>query len=97
MVKKQKVELVGKKELAAIIADENGITKKAAAEAIDFVTDAVRTVLRQEKAVRLSGFGSITPVFKEAHTRVNNLNGESIEVAAGFRYKAKVSKQILAA
>lgn len=90
-------EVLGKKELVAVIAEESNVTKKAAAEAVDMVTGGIRSVLATNRSVRLAGFGSFTAEFKEAHTRKNNLTGEMVDVPARYRYKAKLSKTIVAA
>lgn len=80
-----------KKDLVEIIADQNGLTKKDAGEAIDLVVNGIKSVLAQNESVTLSGFAKFSTEHKEAHKRVLGFTGEMIEVPAHYVHKAKLS------
>lgn len=90
-----KTEVLGKKELVDLMAEKNGITKKTATEAIDYVVDGIKSVLAENKSVRLYGFATFISEYKEAHKRTLGFSGEEIEVPAGFRHKAKLSSKLV--
>lgn len=50
--------VMNKKELAALIAQDTGLTKKDASNAIDSVFRSIVRALRQKHPVRLMGFGT---------------------------------------
>lgn len=86
---------LNKKELVQKIAADNEITKVAAAEAVEMVTSAIAKTLAAGGSVKLAGFGQFTSKFVEAHERKNNLKaGEMVQVPAGYKFKAKISKTI---
>ncbi|QYH50992.1 HU family DNA-binding protein [Liquorilactobacillus hordei] len=87
-------KVVSKKELVARIAENKGTTKIAAQEALDAVIVTIKDVLAEHKSVSLKDFLRLNVEFKEAHTRVNNFTGGTINVPAKYVVKAKPSKSL---
>ncbi len=83
-----------KADLAAKIAEKNGISKKAAAEAVDaFISTVTETVASGEK-VQLIGFGTFEVSERAARTGKNPQTGEKIKIPASKTIKFKVSKAV---
>lgn len=78
-----------KAELIAQVADEAGITKKEASDAVDAVTGAIQGALEKGKKVTLTGFGTFATSERAARTGRNPQTGAPIKIAAstGVRFK----------
>ncbi|MFT8556568.1 HU family DNA-binding protein [Liquorilactobacillus hordei] len=85
-------ERATKKDLVDIIAEQNGITKVKAAEQLKNVVEGIKTVLSEHKDLSIRNFATFVVKFKEAHQRVSNLTGETVDVPAKYVVKTKVSK-----
>jgi len=73
---------VNKARLIDRIADETGITKNSAAEALESMVEAIRDALKEEQRVTLSGFGSWTVSERRARSGRNPRTGETIRIGA---------------
>lgn len=72
-----------KGDLIAIAAEEAGITKKAAAAALDAVLDAITANLSKGNNVTLTGFGTFRVSKRAARKGVNPRNpSEKINIPA---------------
>ena len=50
-------ELLNKKALVDIVANQMGMTKKAAGETVDLIFDEITSTLKDDGKVDISGFG----------------------------------------
>lgn len=81
-----------KKDIAASVADQLGLTKKDAEAAVNAVFEEIATTLKDGGEVSLTGFGKFTVFEKAAHMGVNPATGEKIEIAASKTVKFKAAK-----
>lgn len=86
--------VIKKNELAELIAEKYGTTKKAALESVNQVFDAVAQSLQNGDSVDVFGFGKFSVAERSARTGINPRTGEKIEVAASKSVKFKVSKAL---
>lgn len=90
---------MNKNELVGAIADKAGLTKKAAASALDAMLDVVMDAVAQNQKVTLVGFGTFEPRYRKAREGRNPKTGESIMISdstlpafsAGKEFKERVS------
>lgn len=74
---------MSKQDLIAIIADAAGITKRAAASALDALTSTVMKELKRGNTVTITGFGTFRVSKRQARTGVNPRNpGQKISIPA---------------
>lgn len=87
---------INKKELVGTVAGNLGSTKKAAAEALEAVVDAIKTHLEAGEDVNIIGFANFTQKTVPAHERVLHLSGkpETVQVPERVQFKAKMSKSL---
>ena len=78
-----------KKELANLIAESNDISQIKAAEAIDMVVTAMRSVLEDGEEVTIRGFGSFKPVQSAARSGRNLRTAERVVIPSKIRIKFK--------
>lgn len=71
-----------KKDLVEVIAQEVGLTKKQASEAVDAMLDAVTKALAKGDAVLLTGFGKFEVRHRAARMGINPQSMEKIKLAA---------------
>lgn len=83
-----------KKDIAAAVADQLGMTKKDSEAAVTAVFDEIITTLKDGGEVSLAGFGKFVVVEKAAHMGVNPATGEKIEIAASKAVKFKPAKTL---
>jgi len=73
-----------KSELVKRMADEAGVTKKAAAKALNAVVTAVYEALKKKDGkIRITELGTFKVVKKKARTGVNPQTKEKIKIPAG--------------
>ncbi|MDI3257592.1 MAG: HU family DNA-binding protein [Kyrpidia sp.] len=72
-----------KQDLIAKVAEKSGLTKKAAAAAVDAVLETIQEALQAGESVGLTGFGSFEVRERSARTGRNPQTGETIEIAGG--------------
>ncbi len=73
---------MNRQELILKIADDAGITKKAANIALNSFVDGVTTTLGKGGKVSLVGFGTFKAVNRKARTGVNPQTKAKIQIAA---------------
>ena len=83
-----------KAELVSVIADGVGITKVAAAEAIEVFMKTVGTELKKNGKFGLVGFGSFNVVKRKARTGINPQTKKPIKIAAKKVVKFRPGKQL---
>lgn len=92
---------MNKQELVNAMAENAGITKRAAEEALNtFITETKKAVSKGE-SVMLVGFGTFARVQRKARKGTNPQTGEKIKIAAkkapvfrpGSAFKTQVAKK----
>lgn len=83
---------VNKNELVAAVADQAGITKADAGNAIDAVFNAIEGALKKGDEVRVVGFGTFSVASRAATTGRNPRTGETIQIKASKQPKFKAGK-----
>ncbi len=83
-----------KAELAAVVAEKAGLTKKDADAAITAVVEAVTEALVNGDKVQLVGFGTFEVRERGARTGKNPRTGEVIEIAACKQPAFKAGKAL---
>ena len=71
-----------KEEMINIMADESGISKKQAGEALQAFMGGVTTQLQDGKKVSFAGFGTFTVSHRKARTGRNPQTGAAIDIPA---------------
>jgi DNA-binding protein HU-beta len=79
------------------IAKDAGITKTAAATAIDSLIHGVTGALKKNQRVTLVGFGTFGVSKRKARTGRNPQTGETIQIKAKKSVRFKPGKQLEAA
>ena len=89
---------VTKKELAELLAEKHGLTKKDATEVLGTVLDAITENMKNGVVTDLAGFGKFVVKERKARTGINPLTKQEIHIEAkkvpGFR-PAKALKEVL--
>ena len=83
-----KAALVGK------VSKDAGITKNAAAEAVDSFLDGIVSSMKRGQRVTLVGFGSFGITKRKARTGRNPQTGETIKIKAKKAVKFKAGKEL---
>lgn len=83
-----KAALIGK------ISDDAGITRTAAAAAIDSLIDGITTSLKKGQRVTLVGFGTFGVSKRKARTGRNPQTGATIKIKAKTVARFKAGKQL---
>lgn len=83
-----------KDELVEKVAEDVGISKKDAAEAVKSVTCRITEALSSGDSVALVGFGTFSVTDRAARTGRNPRTGEALEIAASKAVKFKVGKSL---
>ena len=78
-----------KAELISAVAREAKITKTAAAQAIDSITDTITKDLKKGGRITLTGFGTFSVANRKARTGRNPRTGEKIRILASKTPKFK--------
>jgi DNA-binding protein HU-beta len=71
-----------KAELVSHIAEEAGISKKAAAIALESMVGAVHDALKRGDKIRIADLGSFSVIERQARKGVNPRNGNPIDIKA---------------
>jgi len=85
---------MNKSELIDEIADVAGLSKAAAARAIDATTAAIANTLKKGEEVTLIGFGSFYVGKREARVGRNPRTGATIEIGAANTPKFRAGKAL---
>jgi len=83
-----------KAELIDAVAEEAGISKTAAAKAVDSFTSAISKSLKKGKKVTLVGFGTFSVSKRKARKGRNPRTGEAIKIPAGKTPKFSAGKAL---
>ncbi len=83
---------MNKAGLAAKIAADNGLSKAAAAKALNSMLEGVGEALKNGNSVTLVGFGTFSVSKRAARTGRNPQTGEAIKIAAKNVIKFKPGK-----
>lgn len=87
-----------KKDLAELLAEKHGLTKKDANEVLGTVLDTITANLKKGVVTDLAGFGKFVVKERKARTGINPLTKEEIKIPAskvpGFR-AAKALKEVV--
>ncbi len=73
---------MNKAELVAAVAAKTGLTKVAAAEAVNATVNAIAEALKKGENVQLIGFGTFSVVKKAARQGINPLTKKAIQIPA---------------
>lgn len=73
---------MGKADLADMVAEKTGLTKKDAAAALEAAMDAVTSSLKRGDKVQLTGFGVFEVRHRQARKGKNLRTGETIDIPA---------------
>jgi DNA-binding protein HU-beta len=95
-VKKIQILIMNKAELIAKIADDAGITKTQANEALDSFVEAVTKTLKGGGKVTLVGFGTFSVSKRAARNGRNPQTGAVIKIKAKKVAKFKAGKELSA-
>ena len=85
---------MNKTELVEAMANNAGITKKVAEEALKAFTDAVADELKKGEKVQLVGFGTFEVSERAAREGRNPQSGEVMKIAASKAPKFKAGKAL---
>lgn len=85
---------MNKAELISAIAEKTGLSKTAAAEALDAGLDAITAAVAAHDSVSITGFGTLAVKKREARTGRNPKTNEPIEIPASFAPVFKPGKNL---
>lgn len=83
-----------KQELIDVIAEDAGLSKKAAGAALDALLDNVTGALTRGEEVTLPGFGKFTVTERAARKGRNPQTGEVVDIAASRAPGFKAGKPL---
>jgi DNA-binding protein HU-beta len=86
--------IMTKADLVARIAEEAGISKKAAATALDSMVAAIHDVLKSGEKIRVTDLGSFSVVKRQERQGVNPRTGETIKIPATNAPKFTAAKAL---
>ncbi|MBR1928136.1 MAG: HU family DNA-binding protein [Paludibacteraceae bacterium] len=85
---------MNKQELVAAVAAEAGLSKAAAAKALDAAVGAISGALKKGESVQLIGFGTFSVAERAERNGVNPATGKAIKIAAKKVAKFKAGKAL---
>ena len=85
---------MNKNELVASVADEAGLTKAQAADAVDAVLGSISGAMSSGSDVRLVGFGNFVVTNRKASTARNPQTGATVQVPAAKVPRFKPGKAL---
>lgn len=85
---------MNKAELIEHVADAAGITKSAAAKAVEAVVEGITNSLKRDESVSISGFGTFSVSHRPARQGRNPQTGETITIKASNSPKFKAGKAL---
>ena len=83
-----------KDEMIAYMAENSGISKKQATDALQAFMDGVTTQLKKETKVSFSGFGTFSVSHRKARAGRNPQTGETIQIPASKVPVFKAGKRL---
>ena len=90
----KEVKVLTKKDLAEGLAEKEGLTKKAAAEIVNYVFDEAAETLKMGGSVDISGFGKFSVKKRAARTGINPQTKQTIKIAASKNPVFKAGKAL---
>lgn len=84
---------MNKAQLVDAVASKTGMTKKAVADVLDAVIEAVMGSLKKGNDVTLTGFGTFRIVRQEARTARNPKTGAAVQVPGKNVPRFRAGKQ----
>lgn len=87
-------KILTKKILADELAEKQGMTKKAAAETINYVFEEMSACLKDGGSVEINGFGKFSVKERAARTGINPQSKTRIEIKASKVPAFKASKTL---
>ena len=85
---------MNKSEIAGRVAEQTGVARSAAGDAVDAVFEAIAEALAKGEDVRIVGFGTFGTRSRPARTGRNPRTGESMEIAASTVPAFKAGKPL---
>jgi len=85
---------VNKMDIVGKVADQTGLPRAKAAEAVDATFAVIEAALKGKEEVRLTGFGSFTTAKRKASTGRNPRTGEEMQIAASTSVRFKPGKSL---
>ena len=87
--------MMNKSDLIERIADDAGISKTAAAKALDALLNGIQGSLKApDSKVTISGFGTFSKVHRKERQGLNIATGEKMTIAARDAVKFKPAKAL---
>lgn len=83
-----------KAELVSHIAEQAGISKKAAAGALDALVDVVHDSLKKGEKIRIADLGSFSVIERKARQGVNPRTGDPIKIPSVQAPKFSAAKAL---
>lgn len=83
---------MNKNDLITAVADNSGLSRSDASNAVEGVFDAIQKALVNGDDVRLVGFGTFSVAKRKASTGRNPQTGEPMEIKASNQPKFKAGK-----
>ena len=83
-----------KADLVARIAEESGVSKKAAGMALNSMVKAIHEVLKKGDKIRIADLGSFSVVKRQARQGVNPRTGKPIKIPATKAPKFAAAKAL---
>jgi DNA-binding protein HU-beta len=83
-----------KADLVSRIAEEAGISKKAAGQALNSMVNAIHEVLRKGDKIRVADLGSFSVVKRQARQGVNPRTGKPLKIPATKAPKFSAAKAL---
>lgn len=87
-------EVLNKKGLVDLVSDAKEMSKKQAAELVDFIFDTVKNELAKGNKVDIAGFGKFEVASRPAREGINPKTLEKIHVAPSKAPKFKAAKAL---
>jgi len=85
---------VNKMDIVGKVADQTGLPRAKAAEAVDATFAVIEAALKGKEEVRLTGFGSFATTTRKASTGRNPRTGEEMQIAASTSVRFKPGKSL---
>ena len=83
---------MNKQELIDQVVKKTGQSKGSITEALDAVTEAIKTAVAEGDTIQLVGFGSFSRGERAAREGRNPKTGESLQIAAAYTAKFTAGK-----
>jgi len=85
---------INKADLVGMVAEKTEMSKTDVAATVDAVLDAITSILKEGREVRLVGFGTFHVTRRKAGEGRNPQTGETIQIPASNQPKFKAGKAL---